>query len=653
MDGDQNSATATQDPSTPAPTPSAAASGANGGDGTPPEISNAPLNARAGNPPASPVSVVPANQVRPAKRGGLAGVLDDLADSIAGTHGSKTYTDAEGNEYIDHPALSRKGQWLKIASEAVRGAAAGASAKPGPGQLGRAAEAGVEAGDKTADMQRQRQQEQSQEVRQANQDRFNAIKLKHDMAAKEFELTRLKVKGTQDDVKFAQEQIDRERKLGSADLGVYKDEADLARVKEQNPNFWKDVYKNNIVAVNELGDDGERQGIHLFLRTPGIGSQLVEPGTPIKIFVPGKTPKDPPTLDEQIPTVPMTHDMRDSYNDSALNKMRQWQIDNSELGLKASETERNKQEGIKARAESKEVPSKIDLNKAEANKANADADKAREKESGAAGYLERQDGTVWIGTKGEADQGGLAFEPMKPGDIIKDKQAMRQLNDVQLNTSRYTRAAQVYSDPQTGLTYHGKPVSEQNPVHPEGPLSLVGLGGSITDSNALRQRDNTNLNTLMNKAGYADMKASLSAGGHIEVPVLSAFTESLSRQISSKAYNELSDQAKDLYDGYLRTLSAVPAYIKVLTTIGRSNKEILNLELANIKHPGYAPSDILRGQEAFQQNIDKAADGFPRNMVGVPHPSDTRRQIENNGGNPDLPDDVKRLMQRQPPPGNQ
>jgi hypothetical protein len=597
----------------------------------PPTPTPTPAVSAPSQQPDSSVSTVPTpNFVKPAKRGGLAGVVDELADAIAGTQGpGKVYKDADGNEYIEHPTLSRKGQWIKIAGEAVRGAAAGASVAGGPHGAFRGAQAGIEAGDQQADREKQNEQQLSSQVRADNQDRANQIKLKHDQAMWEFELKRANVQATDTDIKFSQEQTDRMTKLvdeGKAfDLGVYKDEADLARIKDIHPEFWKDVYKNDITSVPEIGSDGQRNGIHVYKTTPGIGSEIVTPGTPFKVFTPPVKPGDKPTLQDQIPTVPMTQNQKHAYDLAAYTQMQKWQSDQNEAQLKGSEVKKNL---------------------AEANAANARAQKDREKVTGATGYVERPDGTVWIATQGEAEAGKLPFEPMKPGDILKDKQALRQLNDVQMNSSRYTRAATTYADPQRVLTYHGKPVSPDNPVHEQGFASMVGFDPKITTSAELRQRDNTNLNVLMNKAGYAELNASLSgSGGHVTLPVITAFGEQLSRQVATRAYAELSDQAKDLYDGYLRTMSAVPAYIKVLTTIGRSNKEILNLELANIKHPGYAANDILRGQDAFQQNIDRAADGFPRNMVGVRHPSDIRRQIENNNGNPDnLPPDVQRLL---------
>lgn len=314
-----------------------------------------PTAAPAQEQPAAAAVPMPPNLVKPAKRGGLAGVMDEIADSLAGTQGpGKVFTDKEGNEYIEHPALSRKGQWLKIAAEAIHGAAAGAAAKPGPGQSGRALNAGLNVGDEMEEKEHSRDTEQIQEVRQANQDHFNQIKLKHDMAAKEFELARLKVTATQGDIQFAQGQEDRMAKLvsdGKAfDLGTYKDEADLARVKEQNPNFWKDVYKNDITAVPMIGEDGKRNGIHLFQTTPGVGNDPEE-GLTFHVFQPPTKPGDKPTMKVQTASVPMTPNQVHAYDLAAYGQMQKWQTDQTEQELKGSEVIRNKAEAEKARAD--------------------------------------------------------------------------------------------------------------------------------------------------------------------------------------------------------------------------------------------------------------------------------------------------------------
>lgn len=326
---------------------------------------DAPAPASAPSAPAAAAPAPAANPtiVHPARRGGLAGIVDEFRDAIAGTEApGQVYKDTEGNAYIKHPQLSHGQQWVKIAAEALHGAAAGAAVGQGPGGKMRAGLAGFEAQQKDKENLAKHDKDMSEEVRAQNLDHFNAVKLKHDTAAAEFDLARRKVQATQSDVTFSQGQLDREKQLGSADLGMYKDEADLANVAKLHPDFWKDVHDNNIVHVPEYDQDGNRKGIHVFLRTPGVGSQLAPLGTPIKVYVPGKTPNDPPTLVDQVPTIPMTHDQVDAYNNAAIAKQQQWSKDQSDRKLKDAE----------AAAKQSEVP----RNTAEANRANAEAGKA-------------------------------------------------------------------------------------------------------------------------------------------------------------------------------------------------------------------------------------------------------------------------------------
>lgn len=303
--------------------------------------------------------------VRPVKRGGLAGIVDEFRDAVAGKTGSEVYTDDEGNAYVRHPQLSKGQQWFKIAAEALRGAVEGGAAGQGPGGVFRAGAAGFEAADKQAEKEQKTEQQNQEQARQANLDKFNMIKLKHEISASEFALGRAKVKATQDDITFSQQQLDREKALGSADLGVYKDEADLANVKKVNPDFWKDVHANQIVSIPEYDSQGNRAGIHLYLRTPGIGSQLVPQGTPIKVYSPGDKPTDAPTLKEVIPTVPMTHDQVDSYNNAATAKMQTWVKDHTEQSLKEAQTGRENADTTLANANARKAD-------AETNKINAE-----------------------------------------------------------------------------------------------------------------------------------------------------------------------------------------------------------------------------------------------------------------------------------------
>lgn len=396
----------------------------------PPDSSGLPVDSRA--PVSAPGGVQPPTVVKPVHRTGLAGLIDEFRDAVAGPAPGRVYQDGDGNKFIQHPD-STGNKWLRVAGTAIRGAAAGAAVGQGPGGKMRAAAAGVDAGDKIVDRRQQQDQQQEEEVKNANLERFNAVKLKHDQAANEFQLQRLRVKATEDDINFAHGLLDREKQLGSADLGVYKDESDLARVKEQHPDFWKSVYENNIVTVPELNDKGERLGIHVFLRTPGVGSQPVDPGTPIKVFTPGKTANDPPTLTDQVPTIPMTHDMVDAYNNAALTKYQKWHADKGEADLKASEVKRNN-------ATADEGPSVVAKNNAEARKADAEAKKADAERKATEGDPAVIDG---IGTG--------QIVPERLGYLLGKKEGQQLLSAVKakypdLDTSKLQAYPKLYTD---------------------------------------------------------------------------------------------------------------------------------------------------------------------------------------------------------------
>lgn len=424
--------TITVNPDAPAISPDAAAppSPPTPGGQTPPAPATADPNA----PPNAPVGPQPEpTLLHPVHRGGLAGIVDEFRDAVAGKTGSEIATDDQGNKYIRHPQLSHGQQWIRIAADAIRGAAAGGAVAQGPGGPWRGAQAGIESADKVKGQERQKNQDMSEEVKQSNLEHFNAIKLKHDAAAQEFQLQRLRVNATHEDIDFAQKQIDREKTLGSADLGIYKDEADLARVQTANPDFWKDVYKNNIIAVPELGEKGERLGVHVFLRTPGVGSQPVDPGTPIKVFTPGKNPTDPPTLTEQIPTVPMTHDMVDAYNNAAITKYQKWHADDAEEKLKLAQ-------GKEAGARASVAPSEIRKNDAEAERARSEA--------------------AASGPSDPALVNGIGHGQIAPeriGYLLGKKEGQKLLGDVhaafpELDTSKLESYPRLYADFTSGKT---------------------------------------------------------------------------------------------------------------------------------------------------------------------------------------------------------
>jgi hypothetical protein len=116
------------------------------------------------------------------------------------------------------------------------------------------------------------------------------------------------------------------------------------------------------------------------------------------------------------------------------------------------------------------------------------------------------------------------------------------------------------------------------------------------------------------------------------IPVLGAkLTKQNLKQLTDDLAG-LSPAGRNLLTGYLRTAAAVPAYQKALTGIGRSNKEMLDLELANIPLPYYDGATANNRMTAFQDNMNQARSGFPSNLPGMKL---TTVEAESGGGKPE------------------
>src|ERR1700677_3075240 len=114
--------------------------------------------------PTTPTAQAPTVLVKQ-RRGGLAGIVDEFRDAVAGTQGRGVYINPDtGERFVQHPDLTGKQQWMKIAGEALTGAAAGFAAGHGAGNMAKAPFAGVQ-----AQMQNQQQAKQNQD-QQAEQD---------------------------------------------------------------------------------------------------------------------------------------------------------------------------------------------------------------------------------------------------------------------------------------------------------------------------------------------------------------------------------------------------------------------------------------------------------------------------------------------------
>lgn len=316
----------------------------------------------------------------PQKRGGLAGIVDEFRDAIAGTHGRGVYINPDtGERHEVTPYLSHGQQWRKIASEALTGATAGFAAGHGAGNMAKAPLAGVQAQMQAHQQQVQNQDQQAEQdysrEKQAKLAKANSQLLALETAKNQFALTRMGVQAGQEDIKFGQEQEDREKALGSADLGIYADHKALAdAMPKVNPDFWKNHFDDNSVRAIPVYDaDGTRKGVHFYQRQPGIGDQPVAQGTQIPIFQPAVKPGDRPTYKMVTLAGSHTENEVDAYVNSQTAKMQQWEQAQQKSEFEQSETAKNESEVPKNRAETVK-------NFAEAGKAGEETRQLKESE---------------------------------------------------------------------------------------------------------------------------------------------------------------------------------------------------------------------------------------------------------------------------------
>ena len=159
--------------------------------------------------------------------------------------------------------------------------------------------------------------------------------------------------------------------------------------------------------------------------------------------------------------------------------------------------------------------------------------------------------------------------------------AQNQFSNVQLAVSRYDQAARNFAQ-------SGK------------PSDIVGI------------------NSALNKTGIGDIQ--IGEWG-VRVPGFSSLAEASSRVANSTAFKNLSPAGQDLVDKYFRMMSSIPEYQKAATGIGRTNKEMLDLELKNIPDPTMPPAIISNRLSSFQEALSSNASRVPR-IQGVPHYKD-------------------------------
>jgi hypothetical protein len=136
--------------------------------------------------------------------------------------------------------------------------------------------------------------------------------------------------------------------------------------------------------------------------------------------------------------------------------------------------------------------------------------------------------------------------------------------------------------------------------------------------------DAIGINSALNKSGVGDVQ--IGEWG-VRVPGFSSLAEASSRVANSAAFKNLSPAGQDLVDKYFRMMSSIPEYQKAATGIGRTNKEMLDLELKNIPDPTMPPSVISNRLGSFQEALSSNASRVPK-IQGIPHYKDVQQHYQ-------------------------
>jgi hypothetical protein len=306
----------------------------------------------AAQPAAKPAAVTtvptPPAEAAPVKHGGFRGFMDKVADTLAGTDTSKVRTDKDGNLYIQHGTMSRGQQWLKIAAEALAGAGAGLAAGKGAGNMGKAAEAGIQTGLQFKQAQTQEEKRQQEEV-------ANSQALQHQNAAFALEMTRKQVEGQEHDIEFSENREDWLIKNHGVMVGHANTLPEAAALIRETPGFHDAMNGQALmVPVAQFGPDGKAAGFTVYRMPAGYGEEMAPAGTEIPFFNPVSG-----EIETQKTTAPMKKaDINNAYT-AAGNARHKWQIDEQDLATKKAQEK-------EAEANAGKVPSEIAKNNAEA-----------------------------------------------------------------------------------------------------------------------------------------------------------------------------------------------------------------------------------------------------------------------------------------------
>lgn len=316
-------------------------------------------------PAATPVQAPPQN-AEPVRPKGLRGFMDRMIDSMAGTDTSRVRKDPEGNLYIQHETPTRGQQWLRIAVDAFRGAAAGMAAGKGAGNQYKAVQAGIQSQDQQQSEREKTYQEQQLAV-------ANSQALKHQLAAQAFEMTRKQVQAAQSDIDFSEKRADWLESKGGVSVGHVSDLSQLAKLMRETPGFHEDQVKHDLmVPVMQYDDQGRANGFEIYRMPQGYGQEMTAPGTAFQVYDPIKDAYVEHKTTEWTPQSKI-----DQFNMAAGTAKQEHDLKAADIKNKGADTSLKGAQATEATATAKTKPSETAKNLAEAGLDRAKADQVK------------------------------------------------------------------------------------------------------------------------------------------------------------------------------------------------------------------------------------------------------------------------------------
>lgn len=333
--------------------------------------------------PAAPTPQAPAAAAAPATNAPAAPATPspaahsgfDLLDLLVNPNRSTVAIDSQGQRHtVPAVPLTRKQQLGHLLATALEGAATGASAPPGPGHVSQGVSAAVSQQFQQASQQKQQQNDQAeqdfQRQQKAHMDNINYQLLQRKVATAALDDRLKETKANQETVTFANGLMDREKALGSYDLGTVKDAGEIASTISKLPDWEQHLYEQNtLMPVPIYGPDGKPQGLQLYLRKQDPKTMPAAPDTKVPKWVPPGPGETAPKTVYFTPVGASVGDI-DNYNAKYLNDESTWRTGQAKLEHEQAGTAREKTGATLDIAKAAEA-------RANAAKAYADAEKSK------------------------------------------------------------------------------------------------------------------------------------------------------------------------------------------------------------------------------------------------------------------------------------